>query len=164
MTYQSSSLPTVIDKILTAFRGLSLSPLQVSVFDGFMGPDQPDNFVVVGGSLDPTIDGVEGWATVGGTAAVVGEAYAVSVTISCYVGGSDASSVANPQKQARDNAFTIFNAFVAVLRADSSFGGTVIDSHVEALRFDQTSSESLSVEQGREAAITFRVAVENYLS
>lgn len=124
-------------------------PPPTVVYDGFPGLNRPDVLVSVGGSVDPTIDNAETWASLG--AKSKDENYTVNCYVSAYVGGGEPTD----QKVARDAAKTAFNAIELAIRADTTLGGHVLVGGIDGVRLEQTDDTTAS--DGRIAEIHFVV-------
>lgn len=169
----TTTMPTVIDGLLALFRGLDAvtSDKQAAVFDGLPGPQVPEKFIQVGG-VDPiTGDGAQDWASLGVASGAPSrdENYTISVYVSCYVGGAgaDQSDIADAQKTARDNAFTLVAAMEAGLRADpvlattlgSPFATTGWISWGGRVQLEETTMDSPDADLGRRAVVAIEIGV-----
>jgi hypothetical protein len=169
----TTTMPAVIDGLLSLFRGLTAvtGDKQVQVFDGLPGPNVPEKFIQIGG-VDPiTADGTQDWMSLGvaSGAPARDENYIINCYVSCYVGGTDATTAASSdaQKVARDNAFTLVAAMEAGLRADpvlattlgSPFAATGWISWGGRVQLEQTTLDSLDAELGRRAVVSIEIGV-----
>lgn len=123
----TSTVAAFVQAILELLSGLTWPTLvgddeEVYVFDGITGPNEPSNFIIVGGSQTPAISGTQHWRGLGAQRKL--EDYTVSLTISCYVAGDDSqafdgtnpSTVSDAQMQARNNAFALMAQIETQLR------------------------------------------------
>lgn len=150
----TSSIPAVIDYLVTEIRALPECKAPCSVHDGFpVGTGNPA--VAIG--VVPHEDGVTAAEVVHAQlgAQMEWETYNVPIVVSAYVGGSDA-------KPARDKAFTVYNAIVTLVRADRTLGGLLHGGAaiVTSTRVDQTTAAEQAGE-GRACAVAFLVQCKN---
>ena len=176
----TSTEPSVLLALLEKFAGLTYPTLlgsnePVYVFDGITGPNQPDNFIQVGGTQDPTISGGQVFAGLGAT--VKYEDYVIDCAISCYVGGDDnpgwgsadtaTSSAAKSEAQlsARSNAYAIFAQIEQALISDIQLQNvadpvnpfTVLWCEVVPKTTTQTNDDDPESSKGRACNIYFDV-------
>lgn len=186
MTVATSTIPSVLTALLEKLNGLTWPAMiggqPVYVFDGIVGPSQPDNTVVVGGEQDPAAEGDQEWMTVGGRRRQ--EEYTIEITASSYVGGesgisaastaaSTAALVSNAQASARTNAFAIVGAIEAALRADPQLqqvtdppdpGAVLYCAFGSRIVLTQTTEDDPESPLGRIATVTFDVQVKGTLA
>jgi len=171
-------MPSVIDGLCTLIRGLGLKVNgndTLDVFDG-LPTDEPETYVMVGGSGNPVSTGKQSWASLGasngGIPASRDEEYDVELTIVSWVGGSDdanAPSSSDAQRSARQNVFTIAAQIETGLRNDPSIGGTVYSSAAgdgtgwaswgTDVRLDETNDGDDDAGMGRKAVLTVHIGV-----
>ena len=160
-----TSIPSVIDNLITKIRGLSAITSDIPVFDGFPGPNIPDTFVAVGGGPESIVGGLQ---TYGTFAPQKWEDYEVSVWIQSYVGGDSATSTkqdaSDAQRTARKNVLTIFQSIEAAILADPTLanGASAIVSNAEVGRFVLSETSELDGAEsgmGRRASLNFYVHV-----
>jgi len=166
----SASLPKVIDYLVATFRALPLvavPTLPWVVYDGFPGPQSPDNFVAIGGGTIPTISGREKWAAIG--ALKRDEDYLVEVAIASFVGGASDSTIpgdfSNAQQTARNQSFAMFDAIDTATRGTvfkTTLGNTVnIQAEKTDITVQQTDDTDPSNDRGRRCTIVFYIHVVN---
>lgn len=165
----NSSMPAVIDYLIATFKALPICnnpSVPVSVFDGFPGPNIPDNFIAVGGGSAPTLAGPESWAAIGALSR--DENYLVEIAIAAYVGGSSDTTGAdhsNAQKAARDTAFSIYNAVDGALRgtlAKVTLSSKInIAAEITDISVEQSDVNDPQVLKGRRCTIVFYLHVLN---
>ncbi len=124
----TSTEGAVVLALLEKFAGLTYPTMlgsnePVQIFDGIPGPNQPDNYIQVGGFDVPDIvQGTQTWAGLGAT--VRYEDYEVNCAVSCYVGGdadqtfTTAGEPSDAQYAARTNAYAIFAQIEIAMQAD----------------------------------------------
>lgn len=177
----TTSIPNVIDALLTKWRGLAVKVAGVDsliVFDGMPGSYLPDTFACVGGLPGNTVNGAQDWASLGaaytGTPASRDEKYTITCYARSYVGGSDdagGTGFSDAQKTARDNAFAVVSVLEDAVRTDPVLRNvTSVFPDGQGLktgwlsfgtRYDveQTPEDDASAEKGRWANVIFEVAV-----
>lgn len=168
----ASTIPGVIDAILQKATESTYTyngkQLQVTVFDGFPGPNQPPVLIAVGGAVDPTVEGESEWAGLGST--VRYERYDVRCYVSAYIGGDGTQGVdptsprstADAQRTARAQAFAVFKTLEAALRSDRELIQVatppgIMWCEVWRVGLQQTTAEDAA--PGRLATIEFAVHV-----
>lgn len=145
------------------FTGLTTNDPNVVVYDGFPGPNQPDNLIVVGGTPNNTVDGGQTYAGLG--AQVKYEDYEVECFISCWVGGDDSQGqqgASDAQNTARNNAFLILAQIEAALKSDLRLLSVPSPPGILWLEIGRTALEETSADNaadGRFATIQFNVHV-----
>lgn len=168
-------MPAVIDGLLKLFRALTVVTADVGVYDGLPGPQVPDKFIQIGG-VDPiTADGHQDWHGLGVASGAPGrvEDYVINCYVSCYVGGTDATTPASAdaQKASRDGAFTLLNAMEAGLRADPTlnttlgapFAATGWLSWGGRVQLEQTTLADPDAELGRRTMVAVEIGVHAVL-
>ena len=183
MTTQVTSVPNVIDALLSKIRALTAvtgAQPPVLVYDGPPGPDEPDLYVTVGGGTEVVSDGRQTVASLGSAAtkpASFDENYAISGWVYSFVGGGDDAGVAgvsDAQKTARDNAYTIFEAISTAIQNDPTLAaetsvfpdGNGLASgwiNVEDHRLEQTNPDDDKSAFGRWAFVHWTVRVHKRL-
>jgi hypothetical protein len=138
------------------------------LFDGFPGPSQPDNFIVLNGQPIPTASGNQQYAGLGG--AYKYEDYEIANFVSCFVAGAatDGTVLApsDAQSAARTNAYDLFAVIETALRQDKQLllvanpPGILwceITQHADEESNENSDEDSLAM--GRYTTIEFRVRV-----
>lgn len=128
MATLGSTMPAVIDQLITQFQGLTftfpIGGVDYAVTDGFPGDFAPQLIISVGGTANPTgVDKVV-WAGLG--AGRRWENYLIEVVISVVVGGDGSltpETAGDAQKTARDIAFAAGHAIESNLLGDLTLGG-----------------------------------------
>ena len=180
MTILTTSIPDAIDAIVALARALDLTvggdPLEV--FDGWPGPQAPDNFMQVGGIDQTAASGTQEWMSLGSTNGIAparDENYTIKCGVFCFVGGADADATStsdDAQKTARDNAFTIVRAFETGLRenpklASATAGDGLISGGLGTgwvafggqIELQETDPTNPRAGMGREAVVLFEVGI-----
>jgi len=179
MTILTTSIPDAIDAAVALVRALNLTvggdPLEV--FDGFPGPNAPDNFVQIGGLEQTATSATQEWMSLGSTnglAPARDEKYTINCATCCYVGGSDAdgTSTSDAQKSARDNAFTIVRAIEVGIRenpklASATAGDGLISGGLgtgwvafgDHIELQQTDAQDPRAGMGRKAVVLWDLAI-----
>jgi hypothetical protein len=152
----TSSIPAAIDYLVTQVRALPECAAPVTVHDGF--PVDTGQTAVAIGVVPHEEGDTENevvYAQLG--ANMEWEEYDVPCIITAWIGGSEEAT-----KQARDAAFTIFDAVVTKVRADRSLGGALHSAPalVTGIRVEQTFTPTQAGE-GRTCAISFKVRCKN---
>ncbi len=178
----TSTQPSVVIALLEKFAGLSYPALlgsnePVYVFDGITGPNQPDNFIQVGGTQDPAIAGGQVFAGLGAT--VKYEDYVIDCAVSCYVGGdanagwgstdtaSSAAAASDAMLSARSNAYAIFTQIEQAMISDIQLQSisnpvnptTVLWTELVPKTTVQTTDQDPESDKGRACTIYFDIRV-----
>lgn len=124
----ASSIPAVVDQIITTIAGLTViaTPTVGTQFtDGYPGANMPDVVVSIGGADVTMATRQTEWAQLG--VLRQWELYEVHGAVSASVGGDGQApeSASDAQKVARDRAFAVINAIDNALRADPTLGGVL---------------------------------------
>lgn len=127
----------VIDYLVTTFTALPALAGPAVVFDGHPGPNMPDLLLSVGGTVDPTVDATDVWATIG--ARQKEEDYRVRCYISSWAGGNSNAD----QKAARNSAKTVYYAVDAAIRNDITLGSHVRTAEIDSVSIQQTDASDL---------------------
>lgn len=173
--YRCSTIPEVIDALLTVFSQLPSCQPPVAVYDGRPVGDLPDTFVVVGNPTGDVVAGGQDWASLGGNASRRTETYEVTCSISAYVGGQNAwtaqASGGDSQQSSRSAAFKIFNDLASTLWNDPNLTlGTTTPilasgwCQVSKIDVHQTFPGDEESGKGSTTDINFTVAVRNQLA
>lgn len=156
MSSPNSSIPAVLDALVALMAGIDDAPQ--SVFDGVESTELPDVYAVIGGTIDPVVDGDIEWGSIGRPPAVTYEEYEIHVEISYLQRSEDLEGV---QKIARDGAFLIFNEFKAAISADPTLGQICMWAIPGKVGLLQTEPDADEVATGRRADIVFVVRARN---
>lgn len=154
----ASAIGPVFDYLLAGLPAVitAVSP-NASVQDGWVN-DMTNEMVVLGATAvdapDAQTTGTHVYQELG--AARVEEAFDIPAYVDCVVGGID-------QSEARNNALVIFNAIVAFVRTDLTFGGALLNGRIGQLtniRMDHT-RDPVEAQAGRRCVIYFTVSCHN---
>jgi hypothetical protein len=160
-----TTAPLVIDTLITRWKALAF-PAGTLISDGFPGPNEPVVIVAIGGTQNPTVDGVQSWAYLG--AKTKEEVYKIECMVSVVLGGDGQQAEVvgpDPQKAARDLAMQVFHAIEADLIADPTLGQLFNTppvkggwAGVEDVRLMQ--SDDITAATGSIADVAFNVRVK----
>ncbi|HEY3924354.1 MAG TPA: hypothetical protein VGL75_07315 [Acidothermaceae bacterium] len=156
MSSPNSSIPAVVDALVALMTGIADAP--AAVYDGAENTNEPDVYAIIGGTIDPVVDGDMEWGSIGRPPAVTYEEYEVHVEISYLQHSEDLEGV---QKIVRDGAFLIFNEFKAAIQADPTLGQICMWALPGKLGLIQTAAGDAEIATGRRADIPFVVRVRN---
>lgn len=152
----TSSIPAAIDYLVAAARALPEFAAPVTVHDGFpAGAGNPALAIGVVPHEDGDTPNDVVHAQLG--ALMEREFYDIPCEIAAWVGGGEEAT-----KTARDQAFTLFNAFTTKVRQDRTLGNALHSGAalVTGVRVDQT-AEPTQAGEGRTCSIKFVVRCEN---
>lgn len=172
----TSTMPSVTLALLQKFSGLTYPTMlgsnePVEVFDGIPGPNQPDNYIQVGGTQAPAIAGGQVFAGLGAT--VKYEDYVIDCAISSFIGGDADQPFATAQEasdamlSARTNAFAIFAQIEQAMVSDIQLQSvttpvnpfTVLWTELVPKTVEQTADGDPESEKGRICNIFFDIRV-----
>jgi hypothetical protein len=153
----TSAIGPVFDYLLAGLPAVvtAVSP-NASVQDGWVN-DMTDQMVVLGttpDAPDAQTSGTHLYQELG--AGRVEEAFEIPAYVDCVVGGS-------VQAEARAAALVIFNAIVAFVRTDLTFGGALLNGRIGQLtniRMDHT-RDPVEAQAGRRCVIYFTISCHN---
>lgn len=164
-------LDQLLAKVETAVAEIELeeSDNKVWVYDGYPGPNQPEQIVAIGGSITPTVTDTQRWAQLGNLA--IWEEYEIECIVATWVGGDDNDASFEPgdaQMVARHQAFQIFNAIAEALRADPNFaqqnGGQPLVLWCIPTRIEVQQSNVSDAGRGRACQIRWYLYVKNRIA
>lgn len=146
----TSTIPAVIDALLTLVRARPEMAAPVQVFDGFpRRPIDDVDFVAIGGKSEPVADGTQEATALGNRRR--DETYAVRVYCSSSRGTAD-------QKVTRDRVFELMAAIESAVRSDVSLGGLVISAQVGgSVTLFETDAETAA--DGSFAEVSFDITI-----
>jgi hypothetical protein len=151
-----TSIPDVIDYLVTTIRNLPACADPVVVTDGWAGTYQPQSMVCIGGGPDDDEhSSVRDYAVLGNGPRNLEESYEIPIYVRCFQGGTDL-------KPARDAAFTIYKAIEAAIRADTNLGGNItapVPARISALDIKPTVPAANT--RGRAVELRCAVAVRH---
>ena len=156
MSSPNSSIPAVVDALIALMAGITDAP--TATFDGLPATTLPDVYAMIGGTIDPVVDGDIEWGSIGRPPAVTYEDYEVHAEISFLQRGEDLGGL---QKIVRDGAFLIFNEFKAAVLADPTLGQVCMWALPGKVGLLETGDGDAEAATGRRADIPFVVRVRN---
>lgn len=153
-----TSVPAVIDALVTLGRNTLPAGVVVS-YGPDTGTDLPDEFLVIGFSLDPDEANVDGETTDGGNN-TASETYTVRHLLSCASGDSDPDAVRTRLLRVG----TLFGLYAGGLRADPALGGVLPLTGGGSAKMGRWSWLYGRVENGVYASVEFDVGIsQDYL-